>query len=215
MRVLIVDDHPVVREGVRRRIDRQDDMEVCGEAETRADALALVASTKPDLVIVDLGLKDSSGLELIKDIKVREPGLPMLVLSMQDEAVYAERALKAGAGGYVMKHEATDKVVLAARQVLAGKVYLSEKLSSDFLDVLFGRKSEPGTSPAELLTDRELEVFELLGRGLATRQIAEQLHLSIKTIEAYREHIKDKLKLDGANQLLHRAFQWVQSQTGP
>ncbi|MGB2821337.1 MAG: response regulator transcription factor [Phycisphaerae bacterium] len=214
-RVLIVDDHPIVREGLGRRIDRQDDMEVCGEAETRADALALVASCKPDLVIVDLALKDSSGLELIKDIKVREPDLPVLVLSMQDESVYAERALKAGARGYVMKHEATDKVVLAARQVLAGRVYLSEKLSSGFLDILFGHKGEPGASPAELLTDRELEVFELLGRGLGTRQIAEQLHLSTKTIEAYREHIKDKLKLGGANELLYRAFQWVQSQSGP
>lgn len=213
-RVLIVDDHPVVREGLGRRIGRQDDMDVCGEAETRADALALVASSNPDLVIVDLGLKDSSGLELIKDIKVRQPDLPVLVLSMQDESVYAERVLKAGARGYVMKHEATDKVVLAARQVLAGKVYLSEKLSSKFLDVLFGHKGEPGPSPADLLTDRELEVFELLGRGLSTRKIAEQLYLSIKTIEAYREHIKDKLKLDGANELLHRAFQWVQSQSG-
>lgn len=214
-RVLIVDDHPVVREGLGRRIDRQEDMEVCGEAETRADALALIASARPDLVIVDLGLRDSSGLELIKDIKVREPDLPVLVLSMQDESLYAERALKAGARGYVMKHEATDKVVLAARQVLAGKVYLSEKLSSRFLDVLFGRKGKPGASPAELLTDRELEVFELLGRGLSTKQIAQQLCLSIKTIEAYRERIKDKLRLDGATELLHRAFQWVQDRTGP
>ena len=215
MRVLIVDDHPVVREGLGRRINRQDDMEVCGEAETRSDALDLIASGRPDLVIVDLALKDSSGLDLIKDIKVRLPDLPVLVLSMQDESVYAERALKAGARGYVMKHEATDKVILAARQVLAGKVYLSEKLSSRFLDILFGRKGEQGASPGELLTDRELEVFELLGRGLATRQIAEQLHLSVKTVEAYREHIKDKLKLAGSHELLHRAFLWVQSQTGP
>ena len=214
IRVLVVDDHPVVREGLTRRINRQDDMEVCGEAETRSDALTIIGSSRPDLVIVDLALRDSSGLELIKDIKVRQPDLPMLVLSMQDESVYAERALKAGARGYVMKHEATDKVIVAVRHVFAGKVYLSEKLSSKFLEVLFGRKGEPGASPSELLTDRELEVFELLGGGLSTRQIAEQLHLSIKTIEAYREHIKDKLKLDGANELLHRAFQWVQSQSG-
>ncbi|HUS93529.1 MAG TPA: response regulator transcription factor [Phycisphaerae bacterium] len=216
-RVLIVDDHPVVREGLSRRINRQDDMEVCGEAETRSDALAAIAACRPDLAIVDLGLKDSSGLELIKDIKVRYPDLPVLVLSMQDESVYAERVLRAGARGYVMKHEATEKVLLAARRVLEGKVYLSEKLSADFLDILFGgRKGPPGASAGELLTDRELEVFELLGQGLGTRQIAERLYLSVKTIENHREHIKEKLKLSSAPELVRRAVLWVQSQAeGP
>ncbi len=210
--MLIVDDHPIVREGIGRRIERQSDMEVCGEADSRAAALDLIATTRPDLAIVDLTLKDSSGLELIKDIKVRSPHLPVLVLSMQDEAVYAERALNAGARGYVMKHEATENIIVAARQVLAGKVYLSQELSSKFLDVLFGSKGAAGSSPAERLTDRELEIFELLGRGNGTRQIAERLHLSIKTIEAHREQIKHRLNLTSANELLHHAFLWVQDQ---
>lgn len=213
-RVFIVDDHPVVREGLSLRINRQADMEVCGEAERRAGALDLIACAKPNLVIVDLALKDSSGLELIKDVNRSRPELPVLVLSMLDEAVYAERALRAGARGYVMKDEATDKVIVAARHVLAGNVYVGENLCSGFLNVLFGRKDEQRSSPADLLTDRELEVFELLGGGLSSREISRRLSLSMKTIEAYREDIKRKLGVSGASELLHRAFHWVQSQTG-
>ena len=214
VRVLIVDDHPVVREGLARRIDRQPDLEVCGEAESAHEALAAIASRKAGFVIVDLALKESSGLELIKDIRIRYPELPILVLSMQDESVYAERALLAGARGYIMKHEATENVIVAIRQVLRGRLYLSDRMSSRLLDTLFAAKGQPGMSSVDLLTDRELEVFDFLGQGLATRQIAERLHLSIKTIEAYREHIKQKLKLANATELVRRAVLWVQSRSG-
>jgi DNA-binding NarL/FixJ family response regulator len=213
-RVLIVDDHPVVREGIATRINRQSDLMACGEAASAAEALQVVAAAKPDLAIVDLSLQGRSGLELIHDLKSRYPKLAILVLSIHDEPSYAKRSLQAGARGYVMKHEATENVLLAVRRVLAGEIYLSEKLSSVLLSAAFTGQADSAASPVEQLSDRELEVFELIGKGIGTRQIAEKLHVSVKTIEAHRANIKDKLHLASATELAQSAFQWVQSKTG-
>jgi DNA-binding NarL/FixJ family response regulator len=208
-KILIVDDHPIVREGLIRLIQRQGDLEVCAEAETAVDTLRLIRQHQPDLVIVDLALKDRNGLDLIKDLKSQFAKLPTLMLSMHDESLYAERALRAGARGYVMKQEATETVILAIRRVLAGQIYLSENISSRLLGALVSGTDSGTGSSYDRLSDRELEVFELIGQGLGTRQIAEKLHLSIKTIEAYREHIKEKLKLQNASELTLHAFHWV------
>lgn len=212
-KVLIVDDHPVVREGLARRIARQEDMEVCGEAESAAQAMELIEKGQPDLAIVDLALKDSSGMDLIKDARERFPKLLLLVLSMQDETLYAERALLAGARGYVMKHEATDNVIVAIRRVVGGQVYLSDKMAARLLETMVSGKPAPGTGAVDLLSDRELEVFQHIGRGLGTRQIAERLGVSVKTIETYREHIKTKLCLQSASELTHQAFVWAQGRS--
>jgi DNA-binding NarL/FixJ family response regulator len=169
-------------------------------------------SLKPDLAIVDITLRDTSGIELIKDIKIRFPKLPVLVLSMHDESFYAERALRAGARGYVMKEEASEKVMTAIRRVLAGEVYLSESVAARMLSKYVDGRPEQGSNPVERLSDRELEVFELIGRGLGTSQIAEKLHRSIKTIEAHRANIKRKLQLRTSPELLRMALQWVQTQ---
>ena len=212
-RVLIVDDHPLVREGLSRRINREADMEVCGEVETAHDALSAIASNSPDVAVIDLVLKASSGLELIKDIRIRRPDLATLVLSAQDETIYAERALRAGARGYIMKHEASENVLVALRRVLSGKVYLSDAMASKMLDGFVTAKDRPPLSPVERLTDRELQVFEFIGQGLTTRQIAERLHLSMKTIDAYRQSIKMGLGLGNAAELAQRAVLWVQAKT--
>lgn len=213
VKILVVDDHPIVREGLTLRINRQPDLVVCGEADTAGDALKTIRTSKPDLAIVDLSLKEGSGLDLIKDIKTRYPQLPVLVLSMHDEFLYAERALRAGARGYIMKYEATNNIITAIRLVLSGKIYLSDRISSRLLDKAFTGKRSSDTPGIESLTDRELEVFELIGQGLGTREISKRLHLSVKTIEAYREHIKDKLGLKKATELVHRAILWGQSQS--
>ena len=208
--VFLVDDHPIVRQALTELINQQEDMAICGEAEGAAAALRSIAALKPDIAIVDLTLKEGTGLDLVKDLKLRQPELPVLVLSMHDEATYAERLLRSGARGYVMKNEASDKVVAALRRVLAGEVYLSEPMSARVLHKLVGGAA-PTVSPVELLSDRELQVFELIGQGVGTRLIAEKLHLSVKTVETYREHIKFKLKLDNATDLLQHAIQWAQS----
>ncbi len=207
--VLIVDDHPVVREGLALRINRQPDLEVCGEAESPAEALGQIAACKPDLAIVDLLLKDGSGLELIRDIQTRHPRLLVLALSIQDERLYARRALQAGAKGYIMKQEATDKVVEAIRYVLSGHVYLSDPMRRRLLDSLAGSDSTSFLSPIEQLSNRELEVFRLLGEGMSTRQIAERLHLSVKTIETYCDRIKVRLNLATRSELVRDAVLWV------
>ena len=216
-RVLVVDDHPIVREGIARLLNQEADLTVCGEAEDAhqaLQALAEIAILKPDIAIVDITLKEGlGGIELIKDIKARYPKLPVLVLSMHNESLYAERCLRAGAKGYIMKQEATERVVEAIRQVLSGEIYLSDKMSQKILHKFIEGKPEAGGSPIESLSDRELEVFQLLGRGFGTRKIAEELHLSIKTIETYREHIKEKLKLKSAPELVQHAIQWVQSES--
>lgn len=213
-RILIVDDHPIVRQGLVQMLGHEPDMEACGEAESAAEALKAIAAAAPDAAIVDLSLKDSSGLELLKDIRVRYPRLPVLVLSVYDESMYAERALRAGARGYMMKEEAAEKVVTAIRRILAGQIYLSEAMASRLLHVLVDGRPAAGLSPAERLSDRELEVFQLIGQGFGNTEIARRLHLSPKTVETYRGHIKEKLNLSGATELLQHAIQWAQRLRG-
>jgi len=210
--VLIVDDHPIVRQGLAQLIDQETDLQVCGQAEDAHEAMQAIGTLHPDMVIVDISLKDTSGMELIKDLKVQHPDLPVLTLSMHDEAVYGERALRAGAKGYIMKQEATEKVVTAIRRVLAGEVYVSDGMAAQMVSKIVGGGTKKTGSPVDRLSDRELEVFRLIGEGFSTREMAERLHLSIKTIETYRAHIKDKLGFQDANELLRSAIQWVNTE---
>ena len=206
-RILLVDDHPILRQGLAQLINQEKDLMVCGQFEEANKALEGVIQMKPDAAIVDISLKGSSGIELLKNIKVQYPKLIVLVLSMHDESLYAERALRAGAAGYIMKQEATEQVLVALRKILNGEIYLSERMSSKLMHQLVsGRATETG-SLMERLSDRELEIFGLIGEGRGTRQIAEQLHLSVKTIESHRAHIKEKLNLKNATELVHRAIQ--------
>jgi DNA-binding NarL/FixJ family response regulator len=210
-RILVVDDHAIVRQGLMQLINRESDMCVCGDAETAADALKLIALLSPDVAIVDVSLKEDSGLELVKDIRIRHPKLAVLILSMHDETFYAERFLRAGARGYIMKEVATEKLLIALHRVLAGEVYLSERMSSRILHKLVdGSGVAPIRATVDVLSDRELEVFSLIGLGLGTRDIAKRLHVSVKTVEAHRAHIKEKLNLQGATELLQQAIQWAQ-----
>jgi DNA-binding NarL/FixJ family response regulator len=209
-RVLLVDDHPVMREGFAQLLNYEPDLQVCGHAESAAAAMAQVGQQHPDLVIVDISLGGTSGIELIKQLRAQQPDLLVVVLSMHDESVYAERALRAGAKGYVMKQEESEAVIRAIRRVLRGELYVSERLRSKMLHKFVNGGGI--ISGVERLSDRELEVFELLGKGRGTRDIANDLHLSIKTVETYRAHIKEKLKLRGASELVHLAVQWVNNQ---
>lgn len=212
-KVLIVDDHPIFREGLADLVNRQEDMEVCGLAEDVPRTLKALNRLKPDIVTVDISLEDASGLELMKDIKARFPSLPMLALSMHQETFYAERAIRAGAKGYITKQEASKKVITAIRRVLEGRLYLSERMKEELLYSMIGDNgSAVDSSPIDRLTDRELQVFKLLGEGKSTSQIAEQLCLSAKTIETYRSRIKEKLNLKSGSELLRCAFQWASSQ---
>ncbi len=211
-KIVIVDDHPIVRQGLAELINHEDDLVVCGQAEEAPEAMGVIKAIKPDMVIVDILLKETSGMELIKDIKARYPNLAILALSMHDESLYAERALRAGAKGYIMKAEATEKVIGAIRKILGGDIYLSEPMAAKLIHKLVGGRTEVGASAIDRLSDRELEVFRLIGQGYGTRQIAEKLHLSVKTIETYRVHIKEKLNLSDAAELLQYAIQWVSSQ---
>lgn len=210
-KVFLVDDHPLVREWLSQLIQREDDLMVCGEAEDTNDAIARITETKPDIVIADISLKTTHGLELVKDLQALFPKLPVLVLSMHDESLYAERVLRAGAMGYITKQESTRKVLQAIRQVLTGQIYVSEKMAARMVHKLVAGRQQEHSSPVERLTDRELEVFQLIGKGQGTRKIAEELHLGIKTVESYRARIKDKLKLEDGTQLLQQAIQWVHS----
>jgi DNA-binding NarL/FixJ family response regulator len=205
-RVLIVDDHPIVREGLAQLINREANLEVCGEAGDADEALKLIARLKPDIAVVDLVLQGTNALDLIKTVKDRTPQVPVLVLSMHDESLYGERALRAGARGYIMKQEASENLLKALRQVLKGDLYASEPLKLKMLQKFSGI-SASASSPVESLSDRELEVFELIGQGLGTRQIADKLCVSIKTVETYRAHIKDKLNLANGAQLVQQAVQ--------
>jgi len=209
IKVLLVDDHPILRAGLRRLIDAEADMTVCGEAEDGPRAFDLVGSLTPDIAVIDISLKGSNGIELIKNLKARYPDLPTLILSMHDESLYAERALRAGSRGYIMKEEAIEQVLTAIRKVLSGEIFLSEKMKSKMLQQMATGKGKVVSSPIETLTDRELEVFRLIGEGHSTRQIAGQLHLSVRTVEAYREYIKAKLNLKNATELVQHAFHWV------
>lgn len=210
-RVFVVDDHPLVREWLVNLIKRRPDLEVCGEAEDAAMALSSIAATRPGVAIVDLSLTCGSGLELIKDLKTQYPAVRVLVLSMHEDTDYAERALRAGARGYVMKREATGRIIEAIYQVLRGEIYASEKLLARLAESIVGGSSGESGSPADLLSDRELEVFRLLGAGLETRQVAERMKLSIKTVQCYASRIKEKLNLDNASKLMREAVKWVET----
>ena len=210
-KVFLVDDHPLVREWLGQLIQRENDLEVCGEAEDAPEAMAKIEQSRPDIVIADISLKHTHGLELVKDLQARLPSLPVLILSMHDESLYAERVLRAGARGYITKQEATKKILSAIRQVLSGQIYVSEKMATRMLHQLVQGRPQETSSPMERLTDRELEVFQLIGQGQGTRRIAEELHLGIKTVESYRARIKEKLKLTDGTQLLQQAIQWVHS----
>jgi len=206
-RIMIVDDHPIMREGLAQLLEHEKDLTICGQFEEATKAFDAIGDLKPDLALVDISLKGSSGIDLLKNIKIHYPKLLVLVLSMHDESLYAERVLRAGAVGYIMKQEASEKVLIAIRQILNGEIYLSEKMSAKLMHQLVGGKATSTGSLMERLSDRELEVFGLIGQGRGTRQIAEQLHLSIKTIESHRAHIKEKLDLKNATELVHRAIQ--------
>lgn len=208
-RVLLIDDHPILRRGLAQLINQEADLMVCGEADEAPKAFDAVATMKPDVALVDISLKGGNGLELIKNIKARFPELPLLVLSMHDESLYAERALRAGSLGYVMKEVAIENVITAIRRVLAGEIFLSDKMKARLLNQYVSGRGRKSGSPIETLTDRELEVFRLIGEGRGTRQIAGDLHLSVRTVEAYREYIKDKLNLKNGTELVQHAFQWV------
>jgi DNA-binding NarL/FixJ family response regulator len=214
-RVAIVDDHPMVRERLAELINREPDLEVCGEAEDRHQALDLIESSRPDMAIIDLSLKSSLGLELIKDLQIRRPEVKILVVSMQDELIHAERCIRAGARGYITKQQASRHVMLAIRKVLTGEIYLSEAAASQMLTRAFGKPSGSDFSHSILmLTDREIQVFELIGKGHSTRQIADLLTLDVKTIETYRARIKEKLGFKDAPELLQRAIAWVHHRAG-
>ena len=211
-RILLVDDHPLVRERLAEIINREADLIVSGEAEDRQEAMDAVLAKPPDLLIIDLTLKNSDGLELIKDIRTRWPKLRMLVVSMHDESLYAERAIRAGAMGYITKQEATRKILVAIRRVLSGSIYLNEKIANRILTRLTDHADPITATPAELLADREFQVFELTGHGLNTHQIADRLNISIKTVETYRARIKEKLKLKDPSDLLQLAISWSRKQ---
>lgn len=210
-KLVLIDDHPLVREWLTNLIHQQPDLMVCGEAESAPAAMEVIAASKPDVAIVDISLKDSSGIELIKDIKAAHPRVAVIVLSMHDERLYAERALRAGARGYIMKRETTKKVIACIRHVLEGKLYVSDQLASLLAEKFVDGSAMAVQFPVEQLSDRELEVFQMLGEGQETRQIAESLHVSMKTVQAYCARIKEKLKLANATELLREAVRWNDS----
>ncbi len=215
-RILIVDDHPFMRAGLAQLIDRQPGLMVGGEAGNPAAAMAEIARAPVDLVLTDITMPGRSGIEFIKDLQASHPALPILVVSMHDELIYAERVLRAGARGYIMKEAGGENLLTAIRQVLDGQVYVSPKMSARILDGLSGRKPRGSQSPIEKLTDREFEVFQLIGQGKSTRDIAKQLHLSSKTVDVHRGHIKHKLELKDTTALVRHAVRWVETQAlGP
>lgn len=208
-RIMIVDDHPIVREGYSRLIEREQGLQVCAEADSKVDAIKQVMNDPPDLIIVDLSLKDGSGLELIKDIKSQFKQIKMLTVSMHDETLFAERCIRAGALGFVNKQQAPEQLIEAIYRVLQGKVFLSSEITERMICRSIGSDNYSDESPIESLSDRELEVFEQIGQGETTRKIAEKLNLSPKTVETYRENIKHKLDLENATELTRNAIQWV------
>src|SRR5579863_1152899 len=207
-RILVVDDHPIVRQGLALLINREPDMVACGEAEEAMGAMHVLASAKPDVLIVDISLNGPDGLDLLKSIRTTHPILPVLILSMHDESIYAERALRAGANGYIMKAEATEKVMVALRRILSGEIYVSDRIANSMLQHYVRGADLSDHSPVSDLTDRELEVFRLIGKGQGTRQIADALHLSVKTVETHQSHIKEKLCLRTGRELVQHAVQW-------
>jgi DNA-binding NarL/FixJ family response regulator len=210
-KVLIVDDHPILRKGLAMLINQEPDLVVIAEADNAQKALEMIEKHKPDMLIVDISLPGIDGIELIKTVKLRYRNLPSLVVSMHDETLFAERALRAGARGYIMKQEALERVLVAIRRILAGEIFVSDKITTNMLEKLVSVDGKATNSAVDLLSNRELTVFRMIGQGIKTSQIAEKLHLSVKTIESYRSHIKEKLKLNDGTDLLKYAIQWVQN----
>jgi DNA-binding NarL/FixJ family response regulator len=210
-KILIVDDHPIVREHLKSLIEKQKDLKVCASVPDAAQAMLAIVAQSPDLAIVDLSLKGTHGLDLVKDMASMYPGLHILVLSMHDESLFADRVLAAGARGYITKQEATSRIMTAIRKVLEGGIYMSDRMTERILHRAVGGDEKKPVSPLSQLTDRELQVFQLIGHGLTTRQIAKQLHVDVKTVETYRARIKEKLQLTSATALLQYAVQWVQN----
>jgi DNA-binding NarL/FixJ family response regulator len=211
-KVLIVDDHPMMREGLAQLLDHEPDLCACCQADNATQAMASVAKTRPDLALVDISLPDKSGLELIKDLHSMHPGVPILVVSMHDETLYAERVLRAGGRGYIMKQEGGKKLMQAIRQVLNGQIYVSEKMSAKILELFSGHRAATTNSPIEKLSDREFEVFQLIGQGQGTREIAQHLHLSVKTVEVHRANMKQKMQLKTGAELVRFAIRWTDAQ---
>jgi len=207
-RILVVDDHPIVRQGLALLINQEADLVICGEAEEASGAMHVLASSKPDILVLDISLNGPDGIDLLKNIRNIHPTLPVLILSMHDESIYAERALRAGANGYIMKQEATEKVLVALRRILGGEIYVSDRIANKMLKHYITGSGTLRHSSIADLSDRELEVFRLIGEGHGTRQIAEELHLSVKTVESYQAHIKEKLSLRSARELMQHAIQW-------
>ena len=210
-RVFLVDDHPMMRDGMCRLIDSEPGLMCCGGAQSAEEAISGIPRCRPDLVITDITLPQRSGLDLIKDLAAMEPDLPVFVYSMHDEAFYAERALRAGARGYLMKEAGSEKMLAAIRQVLAGEISVSPKISAKILTLFSSPKARGSQSPIEKLTDREFDVFKLIGEGKSTKEIAQQLHLSHKTVAVHRGHIKEKLELTSSAELVHQAIRWTGS----
>jgi DNA-binding NarL/FixJ family response regulator len=206
-KIFLVDDHPIVRQGLGLLINREPDLMVCGEADGAPSALHAIANAQPDLMVIDISLDGPDGLELLKTLRIKEPILPVLILSMHDESTYAERSLRAGANGYIMKQEATERVLVAIRRILEGKVYLSERLTNKMLEQFVHGAGTSKMDPLRTLSDRELEVYRLIGAGHGTRQIADGLHVSVKTVESYQAHIKEKLSLRNARELVQHAIE--------
>ena len=207
-RVLIVDDHPIVRQGLRRLIDQEEDLDVCGEAETVREARAAIREHRPDAIIVDISLKQGDGLELVRDVRAQYPTLPILVLSMHDETIYAERMLSAGASGYIMKQAASEQFLVAVRRVLDGGIYVSETVSNTMIQRFTSGNPPVAANPIDRLSNREIQILHLIGKGLSTRETAEALDLSIKTVESHRQRIKKKLTLTTGTQLVQYAVNW-------
>jgi DNA-binding NarL/FixJ family response regulator len=210
-RVVIVEDHPMFRERLAHLINKEEDMMVCGETDNAAEGLVLIKRLRPSLAIVDITLKVSGGLDLLKDLRAHEIDLPVLILSMHDESLYAERALRAGAKGYITKHEASAKVMIAIRQVLRGEIYLDPPVMARILHRIVGADRDAVVRPIDRLTDRELAVFELIGQGRTTREISNRLHVGLTTVDTYRARIKEKLNLENAAQLHAESTRWVQN----
>ena len=211
-RILLVDDHPITRYGLTQLINREPDLLVCGDAESAAQALAAIKSARPDLVLVDITMPGRSGLEFIKDMQAQHPGVALLVMSMHDETIYAERVLRAGGRGYIMKNEGGEKVLEAIHRVLHGEVYVSQSMSAALLDLLTRQRSSVAEATPGVLSDREFEVFQLMGQGLSARQIGQRLNLSVKTVGTHRQHIKQKLKLQTGPELIRQAVRWAAAQ---
>lgn len=214
-KILVVDDHPTMRIGQTETLNREADLEVCGQVGTARETMAVLARTKPDLVVTDLTLPDKDGLEMLKDIQALYPGLAVLVVSMHDEAFYATRVLRAGARGYVMKSEGPERIVAAVRTVLAGQIALSPAMAARALESFSGQTGKPGSAPEEQLTDREVEVLGLFGEGWSTEEIAARLHLSPKTVDVHRGHIKEKLGFHSTPQFLRFAIRWAAARERP